>query len=59
MTGPDKRGRAVAHPLVDDATRWWRAYLLAEDDQEGSLRRLGDAGDDHVRDQLAWLAEQP
>jgi hypothetical protein len=49
----------VAHPLVDDATRWWRAYLLAEDDQEDPLRRRAEAGDDHAREQLAWLAQQP
>jgi hypothetical protein len=51
MTGPDKRGRAVAHPLVDDATRWWRSYLLAEDHQEDSLRRLADGDDDHAQRQ--------
>src|SRR5215472_4428764 len=59
VTGPDKRGRAVAHPLVDDATRWWRAYQLAEDDQEDALRRLANGGDDHAQRQLAcWLAER-
>jgi hypothetical protein len=49
----------VAHPLVDDATRWWRAYVLAEDDQEDALRRLANGGDDHAQRQLAcWLAER-
>jgi len=49
----------VAHPLVDDAARWWRAYTLAEDDQEDALRRLADGGDDHALRQLAyWLAER-
>jgi hypothetical protein len=49
----------VAHPLVDDAARWWRAYLLAEDDQEDALRRLADGGDDPALRQLAcWLAER-
>jgi len=48
----------VPRPLVDDATRWWRAYLLAEDDQEDALRQLADSGDDHAQRQLAcWLAE--
>src|SRR5215468_2943119 len=45
--GPQKRGLAVPHPLLDDATQWWRAYQLAED------------GDDHAQRQLArWLAER-
>jgi hypothetical protein len=49
----------VPHPLVDEATRWWRAYALAEDDQEDALRRLADGGDDHAQRQLAcWLAER-
>ena len=49
----------MAHPLVNDATRWWRAYLLAEDDQEDALRRLADGGDDHARRMLArWLARK-
>jgi hypothetical protein len=49
----------VAHPLVGDAARWWRAYLLAEDDQEDALRRRAEASDDHAREWLAWLAQQP
>jgi len=45
--------------LVDDATRWWRAYLLAEDDQEDALRQLADSGDNHARRMLAhWLARK-
>jgi hypothetical protein len=49
----------VPHPLVDDAARWWRAYVLAEDDQEDALRRLADGGDDHAQRELArWLAER-
>jgi hypothetical protein len=49
----------VAHPLVDDAARWWRAYLLAEEDRADELRRLADGGDGHARRQLAsWLAER-
>jgi hypothetical protein len=52
---------------TQDAQRWWRAYLLAENDQadgwpaqrhEMELVRLSaDLGDDHARRQLAlWLA---
>jgi hypothetical protein len=50
------------HPLGDtaeDAGRWWRAYLLAENDQAGELRQLAEAGDEHARRQLAsWLADR-
>jgi hypothetical protein len=49
----------VPHPLVDDAARWWRAYRLAEDDQEDALRRLADAGDDHAQEWLARVGQQP
>ena len=49
----------MPHPLVDDATRWWRAYQLAEDDQPDALHRLADGGDDHARRMLAaWLARK-
>ena len=50
------------HPLGDtaeDAERWWRAYLLAENDQAGVLGQLAAAGDEHARRQLAgWLADR-
>jgi hypothetical protein len=52
----------ITSPLggtADDAERWWRAYLLAENDQAGELRQRADAGDEHARRQLAsWLAER-
>ena len=49
----------MAHPLVDDATRWWRAHQLAEDDQVDALRRLADADDEHAQRMLAhWLARK-
>jgi len=45
--------------VPDDAARWWRAYLLAERDQDGELRALAAAGDDHARRQLAsWLSDR-
>lgn len=44
---------------AEDAARWWRAYLLAENDQDDELRRLAAAGDDHARRQLAsWLSDR-
>jgi hypothetical protein len=47
----------VAHPLVDDAARWWRAYLLAEEDRADELRQRADAGDDHAwPERFDWLA---
>lgn len=50
-------GRAPGDP--DDARRWWRAYQLADADQEGELRRYADEGDEHARRALAsWLAER-
>ena len=49
----------MAHPLVNDAARWWRAYLLAEEDQADELRQLAGGGDDHARRMLAhWLARK-
>jgi hypothetical protein len=53
---------ASLHQPVDeasDAARWWRAYLLAENDQAEELRQLTNAGDDHARRQLAsWLSDR-
>ena len=44
---------------TDDAARWWRAYLLAENDQVDELRKLARAGDDDARRQLAsWLSDR-
>jgi hypothetical protein len=44
---------------LDEAARWWRAYLLAENDQADELQNLADSGDDHARRQLAsWLFER-
>jgi hypothetical protein len=41
------------------AARWWRAYVLAENDQVDELRSLAAAGDDHARRQLAsWLSDR-
>jgi hypothetical protein len=52
----------MAGPLsadTEDAARWWRAYLLAENDQVDELRALTAAGDDHARRQLAsWLSDR-
>jgi hypothetical protein len=52
----------MAHPpgeAADDAARWWQAYLLAQDDQDGELARRAAAGDEHARRQLAsWLADR-
>jgi hypothetical protein len=52
----------MIHPLgedIEDAERWWQAYLLAEDDQAGELRERSAAGDEHARRQLAsWLADR-
>jgi hypothetical protein len=44
---------------ASDAVRWWRAYQLAENDQDDELRKLAAAGDDHARRQLAsWLSDR-
>src|SRR5215467_1447856 len=44
---------------ASDAARWWRAYVLAENDQADELRELAAAGDDHARRQLAsWLSDR-
>jgi hypothetical protein len=44
---------------IDDAARWWRAYVLAESDRVDELRKLAGAGDDHARRQLAsWLSDR-
>lgn len=44
---------------ASDAARWWRAYVLAENDQVDELRTLAAAGDDHARRQLAsWLSDR-
>ena len=44
---------------VQDAERWWRAYQLAENDQDGELRESAEAGDEHARRQLAsWLSDR-
>ena len=52
----------MAGPLsavTEDAAQWWRAYLLAENDQVDELRALTAAGDDHARRQLAsWLSDR-
>jgi hypothetical protein len=53
---------AMTHPAGDiaqDAERWWRAYQLAENDQDGELRERAEAGDEHARTQLAsWLSDR-
>jgi hypothetical protein len=52
-------GSASAAYEASDAARWWRGYVLAENDQEDELRELAAAGDDHARRQLAsWLADR-
>jgi hypothetical protein len=57
-------GEAIAmiRPLgeaMEDAERWWQAYLLAEHDQVEGLRERADAGGEHARRQLAsWLSER-
>ena len=44
---------------ASDAARWWRAYVLAENDQADELRELAAAGDDHARRHLAgWLSDR-
>lgn len=44
---------------VSDAEHWWRAYQLAEHDQDDELRKLAAAGDDHARRRLArWLSDR-
>ena len=49
----------MTRPLAGDAAAWWQAYLLAEDDRAGELCQRAEAGDDHARERLAWLARQP
>jgi hypothetical protein len=52
----------MIHPLgesAEDAERWWQAYQLAENDQDGELRERAEGGDEHARRQLAsWLADR-
>jgi hypothetical protein len=44
---------------ASDAARWWRAYVLAENDQEDELRALAASGDDYARRHLAsWLSDR-
>lgn len=44
---------------ADDAARWWRAYILAQNDDVDQLRVLAVGGDDHARRDLAsWLADR-
>lgn len=46
----------MIHPLGDDgedAERWWQAYQLAENDQDGELRERAEGADEHARRQLA------
>ena len=44
---------------ASDAARWWRAYVLAENDQVDELRELAAAEDEHARRQLArWLSDR-
>jgi hypothetical protein len=46
-------------PSAGDGARWWRAYVLAGNDQEDELRELAVGGDDHARRQLAsWLSDR-
>ena len=55
--GPVAPGPRDAPP--GDQARWWRAYVLAEDDRIDELRQHAEAGDDHARRQLAdWLADR-
>jgi hypothetical protein len=43
----------------EDQARWWRAYMLAENDRIDELRQAAEAGDDHARRQLAsWLSDR-
>ena len=44
---------------LDDAARWWRAYVLAEDDHADQLSELAVAGDNHAGRRLAsWLFDR-
>jgi hypothetical protein len=44
---------------ASDAARWWRSYILADNDQVDELRSLAAAGDDHASRQLAsWLSDR-
>lgn len=52
-------GRPSPGDEASDAARWWRAYVLAENDQEDELRELAAFGDDYARCHLAsWLADR-
>jgi hypothetical protein len=43
----------------EDQARWWRAYVLAENDRIDELRQHAEAGDDHAQRQLAsWLSDR-
>jgi hypothetical protein len=45
--------------VPEDQARWWRAYVLAENDRVDELRRHAEAGDDHAQRQLAsWLSDR-
>ena len=43
----------------EDQARWWRAYVLAENDRIDELRQHAEAGDGHAQRQLAsWLSDR-
>ena len=45
-------GHALTDSLAhepDDATRWWQAYCLAENDEAEELRQRSGRDDDHAR----------
>jgi hypothetical protein len=52
-------GSSSQKSAADDQARWWRAYVLAENDRIGELRQHAEAGDDHAQRQLAsWLSDR-
>jgi len=47
------RARRAVEAGYGDQARWWRAYVLVENDRIDELRQHAEAGDDHARRQLA------
>lgn len=58
-TSEDQIASGSQDSASEDQARWWRAYVLAENDRIDELRQHAEAGDDHAQRQLAsWLSDR-
>jgi hypothetical protein len=53
LTSQTQIGGGSQDSAPEDQARWWRAYVLVENDRIDELRRHAEAGDDHARRRLA------